>query len=75
VGILVTFSPEFAKEAGLADGAVGAAIATTYLGLAIGDLASGFVSQALRQPQKGGTTGPSLLPLGLSSSAPTSVPL
>lgn len=53
VGILVTFSPEFAKEAGLAEGVSAAkAIAVTYLGLAIGDLASGFVSQWLASRKK-----------------------
>lgn len=48
VGLLITFSPEFAKAAGL-DLAVKAAkaIAVCYWGLAIGDLASGFISQAL----------------------------
>ena len=53
VGILVTFSPEFAAEAGLAGGVSAAkAIAVTYLGLALGDLASGFISQGLRSRKK-----------------------
>ena len=48
VAILVIFSPEFAKSMG-AVGAVsaGAAISWCYGGLVIGDLISGFMSQAL----------------------------
>jgi predicted MFS family arabinose efflux permease len=60
VGILVTFSPEFAGAAGLLDPATGKAavvsagraISACYLGLAIGDLLSGFVSQALASRRK-----------------------
>jgi hypothetical protein len=53
VGILITFSPEFAKAAGLAEAVdPGKAIASCYLGLAIGDLASGWVSQALASRRK-----------------------
>jgi MFS family permease len=53
VGILVSFSPEFAQAAGMglvADPAK--ALAICYLGLAIGDLLSGLISQALRSRKK-----------------------
>ena len=53
VGILVTLSPEFAKASGsglLADPAK--AIAICYVGLALGDLLSGFISQALHSRKK-----------------------
>jgi MFS family permease len=53
VGILVTFSPEFAKSAGLPQAVdAGKAIAACYLGLAVGDLASGLLSQALASRRK-----------------------
>jgi MFS family permease len=53
VGILVIFSPEFAKAGGL-ELAVSAAkaVAVCYWGLAIGDVASGFISQALGSRRK-----------------------
>jgi predicted MFS family arabinose efflux permease len=48
VGILVAFSPELAKSVGRLEPVDPArAIAACYLGLAIGDLLSGFISQAL----------------------------
>lgn len=48
VGILITFSPEFAAASGILEPMSAAkAIAACYLGLAIGDLASGFISQAM----------------------------
>lgn len=49
VGILVMFSPEFAKALAI-DGEVkaGQALMYTYIGLSIGDLASGYLSQRLR---------------------------
>lgn len=49
VGVLVTFSPEFAKALGVS-GEVKAAYAVlfVYLGLTIGDLLSGVISQQLR---------------------------
>ena len=45
-GLLVTFSPEFSKELGV-EGTVtaGRAIYFTYIGVAIGDFVSGFLSQ------------------------------
>lgn len=49
VGVLVTFSPEFASALGI-DGVVKSAYAviSVYLGLTVGDLLSGFLSQWLR---------------------------
>lgn len=49
VGILVMFSPEFAKALPI-EGEVkaGQALMYTYIGLSIGDLASGYLSQRLR---------------------------
>jgi len=49
VGILVMFSPEFAKALAI-DGEVtaGTALMYTYIGLSIGDLASGYLSQRLK---------------------------
>jgi MFS family permease len=53
VGILITFSPEFAKEMGLTiDVSAGKAVMYCYLGLALGDLASGLLSQVLRTRKK-----------------------
>ncbi len=53
VGILVTFSPEFAKALQI-DGDVRAAYAviSVYLGLTAGDLASGFLSQWIGSRKK-----------------------
>jgi len=53
IGILVTFSPEFAHEMGI-DGTVtaGNAIMFSYLGLAAGDLSSGIFSQVFRSRKK-----------------------
>jgi MFS family permease len=53
VGVLVTFSPEFAKLLHV-DGAIsaGRSILFTYLGLVIGDFSSGFISQALESRKK-----------------------
>lgn len=49
VGVLITFSPEFAKALGVS-GAISAgnAVMFCYLGLVFGDLASGMLSQALK---------------------------
>lgn len=49
VGILVTFSPEFARTLGVV-GTVkaGTAVAFCYAGLVLGDVSSGVLSQALR---------------------------
>ncbi|MEJ0055252.1 MAG: MFS transporter [Bacteroidota bacterium] len=53
IGILITFSPEFAKALHI-DGVVSAgdAVMYSYIGLAIGDLISGFVSQAMGSRKK-----------------------
>jgi MFS family permease len=49
VGVLITFSPEFAKALGVS-GAISAgnAVMFCYLGLVFGDLASGMLSQLLK---------------------------
>lgn len=55
IGILVTFSPEFGKALGLpADSlpVAGEAVKYSYIGLALGDLASGALSQWLRSRKK-----------------------
>jgi hypothetical protein len=53
VGILITFSPEFAKVLGI-QGAVSAgnAVMFCYLGLVFGDFASGLTSQLLQSRRK-----------------------
>ena len=49
IGILITFSPEFAKALGITEKiAAGDAVMFSYIGLAVGDMASGFISQAIR---------------------------
>jgi MFS family permease len=53
VGILVTFSPEFAAALGVPDPIqAGEAVKYCYLGLALGDVASGLLSQALRSRRR-----------------------
>ncbi len=53
VGILITFSPEFAKVLKVnAPVAAGNAVMFCYLGLVFGDLASGLLSQYLRSRKK-----------------------
>jgi MFS family permease len=53
IGILITFSPEFAKEMGLGDAInAGDAVMWSYIGLAVGDLGSGFTSQILKSRKK-----------------------
>jgi predicted MFS family arabinose efflux permease len=53
IGILITFSPEFAREQGLAEAvSPGRAVMFAYSGLAMGDLASGLVSQLLRSRRR-----------------------
>jgi len=53
IGILITFSPEFAKALDITSGVIaGDAIMYSYIGLAVGDMASGFISQALRSRKK-----------------------
>ena len=53
IGILITFSPEFAKALEIT-GAVGAgdAVMFSYMGLAVGDLSSGFISQVVGSRKK-----------------------
>ena len=53
VGVLITFSPEFAKSLGVTGPvAAGNAVMFCYLGLVFGDLASGLLSQLLRSRRK-----------------------
>lgn len=53
VGVLITFSPEFAKALGI-QGAISAgnAVMYCYIGLVAGDLASGLLSQLLKSRRK-----------------------
>lgn len=53
IGILITFSPEFAAALGI-EGTVraGDAVMFAYLGLAAGDISSGLLSQVLRSRRK-----------------------
>lgn len=49
VGILITFSPEFGRVAGMTTvPAAGRAVMFCYIGLALGDFASGALSQIIR---------------------------
>jgi MFS family permease len=53
VGVLVTFSPEIAQAMGLATPpSTASAIKYCYIGLAVGDLTSGAISQWLRSRKK-----------------------
>ncbi|GAB4055843.1 MFS transporter [Spirosoma litoris] len=53
IGILATFSNEFGKALGIAEEIQpGLAIMWCYVGLAVGDLASGFISQSLSSRKK-----------------------
>lgn len=53
VGVLITFSPEFGRALGMADvPSAGRAVLFAYVGLAIGDVASGLLSQFLRSRKK-----------------------
>jgi MFS family permease len=53
IGILVTFSPEFAKALNITGTIIaGDAIMFSYLGLAAGDLSSGFISQKVGSRKK-----------------------
>ena len=53
VGILITFSPEIAKEIGITEPiSVGKGILYCYLGTAIGDIGSGVLSQMLKSRKK-----------------------
>ncbi|MCA3270027.1 MAG: MFS transporter [Thalassospira sp.] len=53
IGLLTYFSPEFAKEMGVVGTVTaGAAIMWMYIGMAFGDVGSGFVSQYLKSRKK-----------------------
>ncbi len=53
VGVLVAFSPEFARQLGVrGEVAAGFAVSSVYLGLTVGDLASGALSQLFRSRKK-----------------------
>lgn len=53
IGILITFSPEFARALGVVGSiSAGDAVMFSYLGLAAGDLTSGFISQKARSRKK-----------------------
>ena len=53
VGVLITFSPEFAKAFGLKDViSTGKAVMFCYIGLAVGDLLSGALSQFFKSRKK-----------------------
>lgn len=53
IGVLVTFSPEFANKLGVVGSiSAGDAIMFSYLGLAVGDLSSGLLSQLFRSRKK-----------------------
>jgi putative MFS transporter len=55
IGVLITFSPEFAKALGVQQAetiAAGKAIAFCYTGLVFGDIASGLFSQWLKSRKK-----------------------
>lgn len=53
VGILLTFAPEFGKAFGMANApTAGKAVMYGYIGLSIGDLSSGLVSQWLQSRKK-----------------------
>jgi putative MFS transporter len=53
IGILITFSPELAKELGVSGPiSSGSAVLFSYLGLSVGDLASGYLSQVWRSRKK-----------------------
>ena len=53
IGILITFSPEFAKALHITGTvAAGDAVMYSYIGLAVGDLSSGLISQAVQSRKK-----------------------
>jgi len=53
IGILITFSPEFATALNISGNIVaGDSVMFSYLGLAAGDLSSGFLSQLLKTRKK-----------------------
>jgi putative MFS transporter len=53
IGILITFSPEFGRALGMSlPPKAGEAVKYCYIGLSLGDLVSGFLSQRLRSRKK-----------------------
>lgn len=53
VGLLITFTPEFAKDFGMTDiPKAGLAVLFCYAGVSVGDLFSGVLSQVLRSRRK-----------------------
>lgn len=53
IGILITFSPEFASIMGLGEAiSAGDAVMWSYIGLAVGDLTSGVLSQVIKSRKK-----------------------
>jgi MFS family permease len=52
IGILITFSPEFAKAMNIGGVVAGDAVMFSYIGLAAGDMLSGFSSQVVRSRKK-----------------------
>ena len=53
VGVLVTFSPEFGKELNATEPlSAGTGILYCYIGIALGDIVAGFMSQMLRSRKK-----------------------
>ncbi|HTE34381.1 MAG TPA: MFS transporter, partial [Chryseolinea sp.] len=53
IGILITFSPEFAKALGITGSVTaGNAVMFSYIGLAVGDMSSGLISQWIKSRKK-----------------------
>lgn len=52
IGVLITFSPEFAKQLGVNGIVAGDAVMYGYIGLTVGGLLSGLISQAVRSRKK-----------------------
>lgn len=53
IGVLVTFSPEFGRAAGIIEPVdAGRAVMFCYIGLSLGDLSSGLISQWLKSRKK-----------------------
>lgn len=52
IGILITFSPEFAKVMNISGVIAGDAVMFSYIGLAAGDMTSGIMSQIIRSRRK-----------------------
>lgn len=52
IGILISFAPELSKALGIVGVTAGKAVLFSYSGLAVGDFASGWLSQKLRSRRK-----------------------